>query len=61
MVLRQLIEQALASAEINGYLPDLKVMTVEQLTDDLMDFDADIAQYPRVEVLEAVMEVRGHL
>lgn len=59
MTLRQLIVEALAAAEINGYMHVLILMTDDQLTDDLMDFDADIGKYPRDDVLETVMEIRA--
>lgn len=59
MTLPDAIAAAMASAAENGYTSHLEALTDEQLTDDLMDCDADVAKFPRSLVLDAVATYRS--
>jgi hypothetical protein len=48
--------QALANAVENGYETELRAMTPQEVTDDIMDRDAEVASLPHHQVLLAVEE-----
>lgn len=55
--LYKLINEALINADTNGY--DHRDYTAEELTNDLMDYDSDIARYSRDDVVAVVKQVLG--
>jgi hypothetical protein len=59
MTTLEMVREALRNATEGGHAEALAAMTDEQLTDDLMDCDSDVACCRRDHVLKAVSRIRG--
>jgi hypothetical protein len=56
-VLRELIKESWENACRNGYESELLALSLEHRVDDIMDCDAIVAEYPRVNVLKIMEEM----
>ena len=54
--LYNLVKEAYENATFNGY--NLELMTDEQLALDMLEYDADIENYPYEEVLACIAQFR---
>ena len=60
MALKETIKQSLENARANGY--DVDAMSVNELADDLVDYDAEVDEYVRPDGqidMRRLEEVRG--
>ena len=56
MKLFDLVSEAYENAIFNGY--NMKLLTDEEVAEDMWNYDADIAEFPLEDVIKAVKEFR---